>query len=322
MRRLKARGGLLDLPLVALVVLAVLTRTPVGGLAISAARAATGDDSERQALTAYFLTGIPVSLEVLVEQAVPVALHVPVGGLPEPWRTAATLGLPKRLPQAARDVADAEGLTPEPLMVLDHLYEGSPEAALERYAIGAAQRRRAVDRARAAGVNTPERYLSHRTYLPSEAAREVDDVLARTAALATVLELRWPLAIEGRISSPYGERQHPTLKKTRFHNGLDIAVPIGTGVLAAQDATVARVAHDNLNGHYVILDHGHGVRTSYCHLEGVDVEEDAQVEVGDPIARSGNTGRSTGPHLHWTVRVGRKTVDPLKLRPAGAPGDS
>jgi len=321
-KRVRQRWGLLDLPLVALVVLAVLTRTPVGGLALSAARAATGDDGERQALTAYFLTGVPVSLEVLVEQSLPMALEVPAGGLPEPWRTAATLGLPKRLPPAAKTLAQTAGLTPEPLPVLDHLYQGSPEAALEKYAIGADQRQRAIDRAHAAGAETPERYLAHRAYLPADAARQVDETLARTAALATVLDLHWPLSIAGRISSGYGERTHPTLGRKRFHNGVDVAVPIGTGVLAAQDATVARVAHDKLNGHYVILDHGHGVRTSYCHLDGADVAEGDHVAAGAPIARSGNTGRSTGPHLHWTVRVGRKTVDPLKLRPAGAPPDS
>ncbi len=322
MRRVQHRGGLLDLPLAALVVLAVLTRTPVGGLAERAWDAATGDEATRKALTTYFLTGVPVALEVLVEQAVPMALDVPVGGLPEPWRTAAVMGLPKRLPQAARDLADAEGLARQPLSVLDHLYEGSPEAALERYAIGDDQRARAIDRARAAGVQQPERFLNHRTYLPAEAARQVDEVLARTAALATVLDLRWPLAVPGRLTSPYGERHHPVLKKRRFHNGIDVAVPTGTQVLAAQGATVARVAHDNLNGHYVILDHGHGVRTSYCHLEGADVAEGDQIGAGDPIARSGNSGRSTGPHLHWTVRVGRKTVDPLKLSPAGGPEDS
>ncbi len=319
MRRVQARGGLLDLPLVALVVLAVLTRTPVGGLTLSVARAATGDNTERQALTAYFLTGVPVSLEVLVEQPAPPPLEVPSGGLPEPWRTAATLGLPKRLPAAARELAEAEGLPAEPLAVLDHLYESSPEAALEVYAIGSDQRERAIARARAAGAKVPEGFLAHRTYLPADAARKVDETLARTASLATVLALRWPLAQPGRVSSGYGERHHPVLGKRRFHNGVDVAVPIGTGVLAAQDATVARVAYDNLNGHYVVLDHGHSVRTSYCHLDGVDVEEGEPVEAGTPIARSGNTGRSTGPHLHWTVRVGRKTVDPLKLRPTGAP---
>lgn len=321
MRRIRARGGLLDLPLVVLVVLAVLTRTPVGGLALSAARAATGDTTEQRALTAYFLTGVPVALEVLVERSVPLSLEVPLGGLPEPWRTAAALGLPKRLPDAAQEVARTAGLTAEPLPVLDHLYAGSAESALEAYAIGEDQRDRAIARAKAAGVRRPARYTAHRAYLPAESARQVDDVLARTAALATVLDLRWPLAIAGRVSSPYGERAHPVLGKRRFHNGLDIAVPIGTGVLAAQDATVARVAKDGLNGNYVILDHGHGVRTSYCHLDGVDVAEDDVVAAGDPIARSGNTGRSTGPHLHWTVRVGRKTVDPLRLRPSGGPDE-
>jgi murein DD-endopeptidase MepM/ murein hydrolase activator NlpD len=319
MRRVKRRGGLLDLPLVALVLFAVLTRTPIGGLAEAGAKALAGDTSERKALTAYFLTGIPVALAVLVEQSVSMHLDVPEGGLPEPWRTAATLGLPKRLPDAARALAEAENLTAEPLPILDHLYQGSPEAALEIYAIGVDQRNRAIERAEATGVAFPDRFLGHRPYLPADAARLVDKVLARTAALATVLDLQWPLATKGRISSGYGERHHPVLGRQRFHNGVDIAVPIGTSVVAAQDATVAKVAHDNLNGNHVVLDHGHGVRTSYCHLDSVEVAKGERITAGTEIAKSGNTGRSTGPHLHWTVRVGRKTVDPMKLRPAGAP---
>ncbi len=312
------RGGLVDLPLVALVVLAVLTRTPVGGLATQAARAALGDPGERKALTAYFLTGIPVELAVLVEQSVPMELEVPVGGLPEPWRTAATLGLKGALPEAAKAEAERAGVRPQPLPVLDHLYEGSPETALELYAVGADQRDRAIERARAAGVALPERYASHRPYLPSEAAREADDVLARTAALAMVLDLRWPVE-GGRISSGYGERTHPVLGRKRFHNGIDVAVPIGTPVMSAQSGTVSRARHDNLNGNYVVVDHGHGVRTSYCHLDGSVVEEGAEVTPGQLIGQSGNTGRSTGPHLHWTIRVGRETVDPERLRPKGMP---
>jgi len=313
-----ARGALLDLPLVALVLLAVLTRTPVGGLTLQAARAAMGDPTERRALTAYFLTGLPVEVAVLVERSVPLELEVPAGGLPEPWRTAATLGLESELPEAALAEAAEAGVRPEPLAVLDHLYEGSPEAALETYAVGAEQRDRAIERARAAGLSQPERYASHRAYLPSEKAREADEVLARTLALTTVLELRWPVA-SGRVSSGYGERNHPVLGRKRFHNGVDIAVPVGTPVLAAQRGTVDRARFDRLNGNYVVLDHGHGVRTSYCHLDEALVEEGSDVVPGQRIGSSGNTGRSTGPHLHWTVRVGRETVDPQRLAPEGMP---
>ena len=318
MRGRIARGALLDLPLVALVLLAVLTRTPVGGLAIQSVRAALGDPAEQRALTAYFLTGIPVEVAVLVEQSVPLELEVPVGGLPEPWRTAATLGLEGTLPEAAQAEAARAGVRAEPLAVLDHLYEGSPEAALETYAVGAEQRARAIGRAQAAGLSQPERYTTHRAYLPSDKAREADDVMARTLGLATILELRWPVE-SGRISSGYGERTHPVLGSKRFHNGVDIAVPVGTPIQAAQGGTVDRARYDRLNGNYVVIDHGHGVRTSYCHLDEAQVEEGAVVTPGQLIGSSGNTGRSTGPHLHWTVRVGRETVDPERLAPNGMP---
>mgnify|MGYP002007330784 CR=1 FL=1 len=91
-------------------------------------------------------------------------------------------------------------------------------------------------------------------------------------------------------------------------------------ILAAQAGTV-RVGEDRVSGRYVVIDHGHGVRTSYCHLDRIGVTKGQQVKPGDRIGLSGNTGRSTGPHLHFVVRIGRETVDPERLRRAKRRGE-
>jgi murein DD-endopeptidase MepM/ murein hydrolase activator NlpD len=188
------------------------------------------------------------------------------------------------------------------------------EVALEIAAIGAEQRSRAVARAASAGDEHPELYSTHRRYLPGGTAIVADRFVGRTLALATALDLDWPVRASHRISSPFGYRTHPTLGTRKFHNGTDLAVPIGTPIQATQDAVVAVAGQNSTSGKYLVLDHGNGVRTAYCHLDEHQVVQGDQVSRGDPIALSGNTGRSTGPHLHYIVRIGGKPVDPERFR--------
>lgn len=300
------RGGIVDLALVVTVVVAAWGRTPVGGLFDRAWQWASGAEGELPALTAFFVTGPPPEIVVLAEKIgiLPDVAPVPTGGLPEPWRTAARLTL---------DADDAM------LAALDAAYDGDAEAALETVVVGEELRRRAIERAIAAGEAEPERFASHRAYLPDRDARRADRLVSGTLALATVLELTWPLAVPHRVSSPYGERIHPVLGVRKKHDGVDLAVPEGTPVLAAQAGRVAAARFDRVSGNYVVIDHGHGVKTSYCHLSSLGVDKGAEIDRGAVLGASGNTGRSTGPHVHFTVRVGRATVDPLRLAPKDAP---
>jgi len=114
----------------------------------------------------------------------------------------------------------------------------------------------------------------------------------------------WPLAEEGRISSPYGPRWGG------FHYGLDIAVPAGTHILAAADGRVVAAEWKGSYGLTVRLDHGNGYETVYAHASQLEVGTGEMVLAGQPIARVGTTGRSTGPHLHFEVRVGGEPRDP------------
>jgi murein DD-endopeptidase MepM/ murein hydrolase activator NlpD len=197
---------------------------------------------------------------------------------------------------------------------LDEAWTGDPETTLEVVAIGEELRDRAIRRASAAGRADPERYRVHRTYLPQDAMVVADDAVDGVLAVALLLDLQWPVDVSSRISSGWGDRIHPISGERKFHNGVDLAVPVGTPVQAAQAGDVVVAAEDDRNGRYLVLEHGHGVRTAYCHLDELMVDKGNPFDRGKLIAMSGNSGRSTGPHLHFVVRVNGKTLDPLPLR--------
>ncbi|HHT48971.1 MAG TPA: peptidoglycan DD-metalloendopeptidase family protein [Firmicutes bacterium] len=125
----------------------------------------------------------------------------------------------------------------------------------------------------------------------------------------------WPLATKGRISSLFGERVHPILKEKRFHNGLDIAVPSGTDVFAVDRGKVLISGWNGGYGYYIALDHGNGISTAYAHNSRLLVKEGEMVAQGQVIAKSGSTGLSTGPHLHFEVRIDGAPVDPVTYLP-------
>lgn len=318
------RFGILDAVVGIIVVVAVWTQTPVGALVDRGIAAATGASTDGlRPLTTYFETGDGVAdtLTAVLQDPPDLSVAAPDGGLPQPWRTAARLVLDRDPPRRARAaLAKAQEADPTATMmqVVDELYTADPGAALELLVIDPEQRSRAIARAQAAGVDRPEIWQNHRSYLPLSDRLAGDKVVGKISALATALDLTWPVAGPHRISSGWGHRHHPVLKKRKFHNGIDLAVPIGTPILAAQAGKV-RVGEDAVSGRFIVINHGHGVKTSYCHLSEALVADGTTVEPGQHIADSGNTGRSTGPHLHFVVRVGRNTTDPAKLRRPTAP---
>lgn len=117
-----------------------------------------------------------------------------------------------------------------------------------------------------------------------------------------------------RISSSFGPRTHPiTGEKGKVHTGVDFAVPQGTSIHAADSGTVILAEWWSGYGYCVIIDHGGGVWTLYGHIRkgGIRVSSGDKVNRGDVIAESGSTGNSTGPHLHFEVRIDGKTVNPM-----------
>jgi murein DD-endopeptidase MepM/ murein hydrolase activator NlpD len=123
----------------------------------------------------------------------------------------------------------------------------------------------------------------------------------------------WP--VKGRITSPFGMRYHPVLKTYRMHTGIDIAASSGTSVKAANSGTVLSSGWMGAYGYAVIIDHGGGISTLYAHHSANLVQSGDKVLRGDAIARVGSTGLSTGPHLHFEVRVKGVPDDPMKWLP-------
>lgn len=103
------------------------------------------------------------------------------------------------------------------------------------------------------------------------------------------------------ISSPFGPRTDPLHGATRFHAGLDFAQPAGSTIFASAEGYVIYAGWQGGYGRHVVIDHGDGVRTHYSHMETIVVKAGARVRAGDPIGAVGETGRATGPHLHFAV---------------------
>lgn len=121
---------------------------------------------------------------------------------------------------------------------------------------------------------------------------------------------KFPLASFTRISDEYGMRTDPFLGVQKFHNGVDFAAPKGTAIYAAYDGKVVAATYSASMGNYVMIDHGDGLYTIYMHASALHVKKDDVVARGDTIASVGSTGRSTGNHLHFSVRLNGEYVSP------------
>lgn len=121
-----------------------------------------------------------------------------------------------------------------------------------------------------------------------------------------------PLA-GGSVSSRFGLRADPFEGDHRHHSGLDIAAPKGTPVVSAGPGTVVRAEMAGNYGNLVVVDHGDGLETRYAHLDAIDVQPGDQVAPGAALGSVGETGRATGPHLHFEVRRDGHAENPLRV---------
>lgn len=118
---------------------------------------------------------------------------------------------------------------------------------------------------------------------------------------------------QGELTSGFGYRISPFSGNKSFHPGLDLRASIGTPVLAARSGTVSEIGILERYGHYIIIDHVGEYQTVYAHLQEILTKEGQTVRTGDQVALSGNSGISTGPHLHFEIRRNGRPIDPKRI---------
>jgi murein DD-endopeptidase MepM/ murein hydrolase activator NlpD len=152
--------------------------------------------------------------------------------------------------------------------------------------------------------------------LKSEAASREESLSELEKLLQTKKEVLihtpsiWP--VHGWVTSGFGFRTNPFTGLTQMHEGLDISNREGTPVIAPADGIVSATGKDFSYGHVVVISHGFGTTTRFCHLSKILVVAGQKVKRGDKIAEVGTTGKSTGPHLHYEVRVNGIPVNPVR----------
>jgi murein DD-endopeptidase MepM/ murein hydrolase activator NlpD len=134
-------------------------------------------------------------------------------------------------------------------------------------------------------------------------------MMKKTSRLASTPSI-WPA--RGWVSSSFGSRISPFTGRPHLHRGIDIANRSGTPIVATGDGIIKKISRSTALGRYVVIRHGHGMETTYGHLKKSLVSVGKRVKRGDRIATMGNTGRSTGPHLHYAVKINGVTVNPVK----------
>jgi len=153
---------------------------------------------------------------------------------------------------------------------------------------------------------------------PTAFDASVEDLDAALNQLDSVREsaLSLPVSVPAPgadITSRFGQRKDPFLGRLAFHSGIDFRTRTGTSVRASGAGTVVSAGRSGGYGNMVEIDHGHGLTSRYAHLSKVLVKKGQRVMAGDVVAKSGNTGRSTGPHLHYEIRKNGKAINPMRI---------
>ena len=164
-------------------------------------------------------------------------------------------------------------------------------------------------------VNTTQKMdvLNRQLYIQSKSFDEVVDLCKNNDEMLKCIPAIQPVSNKNlkQTASGYGYRIDPIYKTTKFHSGMDFSANIGTPVYATGDGRVVKVGWESGYGKLIKIDHGFGYMTWYAHLNDYNVRVGQKVVRGEVIGKVGNTGKSTGPHLHYEVHVKGKVVNPV-----------
>ena len=153
--------------------------------------------------------------------------------------------------------------------------------------------------------------LDKKVKAQEQEARALASYFQDQQALLAAAPSIWP--VRGWVTSEYSVRNDPYTGEKTMHEGMDIAAPAGTAVRAPADGTVVFNGTEGGYGHVLVIDHGYGIKTRFGHLSRIDVKLGEKVKRGEFVAAVGNTGRSTGPHVHYEVRVNGVADNPRKF---------
>lgn len=338
----RRRRGLFDFVLLVCLGYAVYARTPVGAVVETGIRVARGQKDHPSWLQTFRGRDTETTSTPATDQALAALTSQGTRGVPAKLQAAATThsvdvdSLAALVATRGRCDDTACGATAPDRLVMyvpgavgmvdvDVLAQGlraardavavgadpatSDELAIEALFLGTPSLTLALEQARRSGLPAPDDVDAHATFLSPSARRGPLQGALSVLLVHRLRTLAWPADDRFRITSPFGERVHPVTGKVSFHNGTDIGTPTGTPLWAAHHATVKRQSVDSVSGNYVTLDHGLGIQTTYCHLSAAAVKERERIRRRQTVGDAGATGRVTGPHLHYILRIGDKAVD-------------
>lgn len=139
-----------------------------------------------------------------------------------------------------------------------------------------------------------------------------DDIPKNVSVDDYKLNQKMVLPLKGKTTSEFGVRTHPISGDLRFHAGIDIAAQTGTQIYSAFDGEIIEADYDQWNGNYLKIKHDNNIMTVYCHCEKLNVKKGQKIRAGEVIATVGSTGSSTGPHLHFELRIDNVSYNPEK----------
>jgi murein DD-endopeptidase MepM/ murein hydrolase activator NlpD len=148
-------------------------------------------------------------------------------------------------------------------------------------------------------------------YPPGIRRGDLQNALA-VLARYRVATLQWPMELDRKITSPFGLRIDPIKHKKSRHTGIDISAPVNHPVSSVHRGYIQHISRDSVSGIWLRVNHGFGIFSTFCHLNSINVRKSDWVRQKQVVAKSGNTGRSTGPHLHYSLMINNGLVNPMK----------